>query len=912
MARLAVIVLLLNITCGYSDDLIIVTDILEGKIWSGPIESLVLVAIPLHNVSRPTAVDYDPIGQMVYWTDTDTNTISRAYLNNGTNQEIVVQMPMSSVPEGLAIDIENRLLYWTDNGTDTIEKSDLNGRNKQTLFHLGLQKPRAIVVDSNAGYLYWTDWGSSAKIERGRIDGSDRTTLVGSDLQYPNGLAIDYQDQRLYWCDAGLDRIEFIYLNGSGRSNIYTGTTIHPFDIGVYNGYVYWSDWLFTKLVELDKESGFATGVGQGIFRRAGGLHIFQDIDECQQLPRVCDTNADCTNTVGSYMCQCKDGFFGDGTTCEDTDECQQLPSVCDTNAKCINTFGSYTCQCKDGFSGDGTSCTDINECLQSPFMCDSNADCANTVGSFLCQCKDGFLGDGKSCTEISSPETTTSFGNPKSSTTIPSCIHPGSIEHGHVIPTDSEKTLFLPREKVTFSCDKTYFLVGDPEVHCLEDLSWSGYKPTCKLKDAGNHEDPGNNNQHNYVVVGAMIGGILAIFLVVIIACALCFLKKERHQPAHQPNAGVNLALSNNHLYDVPNTPLVATQTPSTHNTCVDNTYMVPKEIANHDAATSQQGQPSDQTSSQHQVQPLEDSPVRGQPSMETGGIEVASRSQQDGLANVDDSITESDQQGAVVTGIPCTSPQLIKIPVNTRDKLALLEKWRNVLHKHDVHSHLKPILTVDYLSYFLDMTIPDQEEITSTYKYHPQRAADVFIEKLSRMELKSANRLLQALCADRQHDVHKYLYELLMEPIIPGNNGAAAVFPTVETPDMSDDEISEQQLHRSIWTEVVRSHMIELRSLPFNTISNVFSNKLRHFDSKYANDFEAERRNKGETRAVEWFIRTIMRTESRWPEALVIVLEEHNKPLLNKIKREFRNRHQNSDCVCSVRDRLPSTEES
>ncbi|XP_072019675.1 uncharacterized protein [Amphiura filiformis] len=821
-----------------------------------------------------------------------------------------LRFPLSIiVPEGLAIDVENRLLYWTDNGTDTIEKSDLNGRNKQTLFHLGLQKPRAIVVDSNAGYLYWTDWGSSAKIERGRVDGSDRTTLVDSDLQYPNGLAIDYQDQKLYWCDAGLDRIEFIYLNGSGRSNIYTGTAIHPFDIGVYNDYVYWSDWQLAKLVELHEQSGFARVVGQGIFLRAGGLHIFQDLDECSSNP--CKNSGRCTDMVTGHACDCVSTGWQGETCDEDIDECQQLPLICDTNAECINTAGSYMCQCKDGFSGDGISCADINECLQSPFMCDSNADCANIMGSFMCQCKDGFLGDGKSCAEISSPQTTASFDNPKSSTTIPRCIHPGSIEHGDAIPTDSEKSLFLPREKVIYSCDKTYFLVGDTEVHCLEDLSWSGSKPTCKLKDVGNREDPGGNKQHNYVVVGAIIGGILAIFLVVIISCALCFLKKKRHQPAHQPNAGVNLALSNNHLYDVPNTPLVATQTPSAHNPCVDNTYMVPKEIVNRGATTFQHGQPSDQTSSQ--VQPLEDSPVRGQPSMETGGIEVASRSQQDGLANVDDSITESDQQGAVVTGIPCTCPQLIKIPVNTRDKLALLEKWRNVLHKHDVHSHLKPILTVDYLSYFLDMTVPDQEEITSTYKYHPQRAADVFIEKLSRMELKSANRLLQALCADRQHDVHKYLYELLMEPIIPENNGAgtAAVFPTVETPDMSDDEISEQQLHRSIWTEVVRSHMIELRTLPFNTISNVFSNKLRHFDSKYANDFEAERRNKGETRAVEWFIRTIMRTESRWPEALVIVLEEHNKPLLNKIKREFRSRHQNSDCVCRVSDRLPSTEE-
>ena len=30
----------------------------------------------------------------------------------------------------------------------------------------------------------------------------------------------------------------------------------------------------------------------------------------------------------------------------------------CDKNAKCNNSLGSYTCECNEGFSGDGTTCT--------------------------------------------------------------------------------------------------------------------------------------------------------------------------------------------------------------------------------------------------------------------------------------------------------------------------------------------------------------------------------------------------------------------------------------------------------------------------------------------------------------------------------------------------------------------------
>ena len=40
------------------------------------------------------------------------------------------------------------------------------------------------------------------------------------------------------------------------------------------------------------------------------------DIDECQLGRDDCDENAECTNTLGSYVCTCKEGYSGDGTAC--------------------------------------------------------------------------------------------------------------------------------------------------------------------------------------------------------------------------------------------------------------------------------------------------------------------------------------------------------------------------------------------------------------------------------------------------------------------------------------------------------------------------------------------------------------------------------------------------------------------
>ena len=47
-------------------------------------------------------------------------------------------------------------------------------------------------------------------------------------------------------------------------------------------------------------------------------VHIsFIDINECSASPSVCDRNANCQNTKGSYLCSCNVGFTGDGKTCK-------------------------------------------------------------------------------------------------------------------------------------------------------------------------------------------------------------------------------------------------------------------------------------------------------------------------------------------------------------------------------------------------------------------------------------------------------------------------------------------------------------------------------------------------------------------------------------------------------------------
>jgi len=178
------------------------------------------------------------------------------------------------------------------------------------------------------------------------------------------------------------------------------------------------------------------------------------DVDECTAGGNDCSANATCSNTVGSFTCACKPGFFGDGVTCtacpagqvqpnpgqsscvacpagqyDDGDEvCATCASACTANAyeqtactsatnrvctactditgcavaeTCTTDADSVCATCVDGYTqlSAGAACADVDECTAGGNDCSANATCSNTVGSFTCACKPGFFGDGVNCT---------------------------------------------------------------------------------------------------------------------------------------------------------------------------------------------------------------------------------------------------------------------------------------------------------------------------------------------------------------------------------------------------------------------------------------------------------------------------------------------------------------------------------
>lgn len=121
-------------------------------------------------------------------------------------------------------------------------------------------------------------------------------------------------------------------------------------------------------------------------------------MNECTRPVQPCDTQATCTNTIGSYQCSCNPGFYGNGQTCLGMSLYFQISMNCKSSYKyrrnVVNKLRDWIFHC--------THCIYIaenDECTEKTHDCHANASCTNTYGHFYCECYPGFFGSGRNCT---------------------------------------------------------------------------------------------------------------------------------------------------------------------------------------------------------------------------------------------------------------------------------------------------------------------------------------------------------------------------------------------------------------------------------------------------------------------------------------------------------------------------------
>ena len=75
---------------------------------------------------------------------------------------------------------------------------------------------------------------------------------------------------------------------------------------------------MLTSATKVEKFGSFLMQLGSYAFvltTQASSFNIL-DVDECAIGSHNCNTNAQCSNTDGSFTCKCNDGLSGSGMTC--------------------------------------------------------------------------------------------------------------------------------------------------------------------------------------------------------------------------------------------------------------------------------------------------------------------------------------------------------------------------------------------------------------------------------------------------------------------------------------------------------------------------------------------------------------------------------------------------------------------
>jgi len=124
------------------------------------------------------------------------------------------------LPDGIVVDAEAGHIYWTNMGASpsensgSIERADLDGQNRKSIVpEGGTFTPKQLHLDKKNGKLYWSD-REGMRVMRANLDGSQIETLVQTgqgdvdrrDLtKWCVGITVDAERGQFYWTQKGPD-----------------------------------------------------------------------------------------------------------------------------------------------------------------------------------------------------------------------------------------------------------------------------------------------------------------------------------------------------------------------------------------------------------------------------------------------------------------------------------------------------------------------------------------------------------------------------------------------------------------------------------------------------------------------------------------------------------------------------------
>nr|XP_039251753.1 low-density lipoprotein receptor-related protein 2-like [Styela clava] len=291
--------------------------------------------IIVSNPSYAVGIDYHYEKGKLFWADQAENKIRSANMD-GTNVRDVINTGIKD-PEQIAVDWIANNIYIVETSVERIEVCDFEGKHRTGVITTGLKSPRGLALDPTVGYMFFSDWDyANPRLERAHMDGRSRVTLVDKQIQWANGITVDFILQRVYWVDGHFDFIDTIDYYGKDRRTIVSGhNSPHPFDVTIFERFLYYTDWTKMGVVKADKFTGEEVEVVRDATVRPFGIIAYHPVRQ-PKVPNPCaNNNGGCdhlcvlthnTDSLG-YRCLCDFGYGFASSSGPVTQKCNKIDS---------------------------------------------------------------------------------------------------------------------------------------------------------------------------------------------------------------------------------------------------------------------------------------------------------------------------------------------------------------------------------------------------------------------------------------------------------------------------------------------------------------------------------------------------------------------------------------------------------
>ncbi|RZC40516.1 vitellogenin receptor, partial [Asbolus verrucosus] len=354
------------------------------------------------------ALAFNSVNNSLYMSDLETRRIISINLHSWVPKSLDIK----GLGRVVAMDYDylGNNLYWCDADKGTIEVMNLNTKSKKVLIHdMHGETPESIALVPEEGVMYVAfqklDQHES-HVDRMLMDGTRRTHTIDRGLTGPISLSYDSDLHRIFLSDAGTGNIESTSVEGDDRHGF---RSLLPSPIGITSlkSEVFWVNEKSKAVFWADKYNSADNDYNKKIIldlpKDVDRMHIISitpkriGLSPCQHHNGNCSHL--CLHTQKSIVCACPVGMRldDDNKTCTKRVDCVSneffcgksntcIPNLfrCDGTEHCPNGEDEDDCKIPNHCPLDSFQCQD-GECIKEVYRCNQKYDCKDKSDEHNC-----------------------------------------------------------------------------------------------------------------------------------------------------------------------------------------------------------------------------------------------------------------------------------------------------------------------------------------------------------------------------------------------------------------------------------------------------------------------------------------------------------------------------------------------